>query len=53
MYAPEKTALIDAVRGRDNWSYRLVVEQTCVENEVPLTTTTVASFQGDTIDGLL
>jgi hypothetical protein len=53
VYAPEKTALINTVRGRDNWSYRLVVEQTCVENEIEITTAAVASLQGDTVDGLL
>ena len=45
--------MIDAVGGRDNWSSRLVIEQSGVENEIERTTTAVASLQGDTVDGLL
>lgn len=53
IYIPEETALIDTVRGRDDRSYRLVVEQTGVENEVKSPAAPVAGLQCNPIDGLL
>jgi|EP01044_Picomonas_judraskeda_P010299 hypothetical protein len=53
VYAPEAAALIDAMGSRGDRSYRLIVEQACVEHPVELATTPVAGLQRNPIDGLL
>ena len=53
VYAPEAPALIDAMGSRRDRSYRLIVEQACVEHPVELATTPVASLQRNPIDSLL